>query len=328
MKVIDPGHEYLLDSYDGGEPVPLVFMKREGEGYPFNVGHHPGTNCQEVLRVLIDRVKYLQKQIPCDENHGLLTHLRGALFCLEYRAARRHGRLLHLPSENPPEIEDYPTCSGCGHIGCEGHHKAAPTPVQPPAAPQDEPDGRAVRSWDAANRCVNCDGIIYEHRQQWYHASSGYSSCGRMAVAIPVPSTPTAGAGARELAEKICKILPFPHGTTLPITAIADVISRHFPPTEATQVGVPDGFYWRGRYEHVRANAIRECVDLAKSKAEEYHATAERYAEAKRETLPEAKAIDEDSRDQCFAKYGAMIVFAADLKSLAKGEGDDGPAED
>lgn len=124
MRVIDPGHEYELDSYDGEQPNRLVFMKREGEGYPFNVGHHPGTNCQEVIRVLIDRVKYLQKQIPCDENHALLMYLRDALVCLEDRAARRHGRVLRLSDESPLEVEDYPTCAGCGHIGCEGNHKA------------------------------------------------------------------------------------------------------------------------------------------------------------------------------------------------------------
>jgi hypothetical protein len=81
----------------------------------------------------------------------------------------------------------------------------------------------------------------------------------------------------------------------------------------------------RAQRDDARANAIRECRDAANQKAEEYRATAERYAEhAKRETLPEARAIDEDSRDQCFAKHSAMIVFAAALESLAK-EGDDGP---
>jgi hypothetical protein len=124
MRAIDAGHEYELESYDGTQPNRLVFMKREGEGYPFNVGHHAGTNCQEVLRALIDRVKYLQKQIPCDENLGLLTHLRGALFCLEYRAARRHGRVLHIPSESALEVEDYAVHRLCGHIQCDGNCKA------------------------------------------------------------------------------------------------------------------------------------------------------------------------------------------------------------
>lgn len=130
MKEIDPGHEYLLSSYDGQQENRLVFMKREGEGYPFNVGHHAGTNCQEVIRALIARLKYLQSQIPCDENLGALCHLRGALTAFEWRAARRHGRVLYLPSDGPPfcEIEELPTCVTCGHVQCTAHVPPDPIP--------------------------------------------------------------------------------------------------------------------------------------------------------------------------------------------------------
>ena len=127
MKVIDPGHEYELDSYDGGEPVRLVFLKREGEGYPFNEGHHSGTNCQEVLRALIDRVKYLQKQIACEENECIINKLRSCLWEFEKRAAKRHGRASVFPWQEQYQVlpvEDQPTCAGCGHIGCNGNHKA------------------------------------------------------------------------------------------------------------------------------------------------------------------------------------------------------------
>ncbi len=116
MKEIDAGHEYELNSYDGKQPNRLVFVKREGEGYPFNVGHHPGTNCQSVIRALIARVKYLQKQIPCVENQVVIRKLRESLWHFEIRAAQRHGR--QLP-DFPIEIEAMPTCLTCGHIGCE-----------------------------------------------------------------------------------------------------------------------------------------------------------------------------------------------------------------
>lgn len=133
MKVIDPGHEYELDVYDTdrvNDPsavayivdARLRFVKREGPGYPFNVGHHAGTNCQEVIRVLIDRVQYLQKQIPCDENVVVITKLREALWQFEQRAAERHGRSLSFAAGQ--KIETLPTCKGCGHVGCEGEHKA------------------------------------------------------------------------------------------------------------------------------------------------------------------------------------------------------------
>jgi len=117
MIVTDPGHAYLLTTYDGEGHKPLVFMKREGPGFPGNVGHYPGTNCQEVLRALIDRVKYLDGQVPCEENVEILTNLRSALVWFEARAARRHG----LEVSYLVEIEDVPTCSTCGHVVCKGH---------------------------------------------------------------------------------------------------------------------------------------------------------------------------------------------------------------
>jgi hypothetical protein len=95
--------------------VLLYFVKREGEGYPGNVGHHAGTNIQDVLRALIDRVQYLDNQISDVENEFVLNDLRSALFCLEKRAANRHGRVLGISQR---EIEKHPVCSKCGHIGC------------------------------------------------------------------------------------------------------------------------------------------------------------------------------------------------------------------
>lgn len=123
MKVLDAGHEYLLDSYDGGEPVRLTFVKREGNGYPFNVGHHPGTNCQEVTRALITRTFYLDRQIRSFWNAVAVFGYRLALWSFERRAATRHGR--HLPFKFVG-LELEPTCAGCGHIGCTGagHHKS------------------------------------------------------------------------------------------------------------------------------------------------------------------------------------------------------------
>lgn len=123
MKVLDPGHRYQLASLDKKwwhfwkRPITLRFVKREGPGYPGNVGHYPGTNLQEVLRALIDRVYYLDGQISCEENDLILWHLRCSLQGLEDRAARRHGRDL---DNFTGWIEFEPTCSLCGHIGCKG----------------------------------------------------------------------------------------------------------------------------------------------------------------------------------------------------------------
>lgn len=113
---MDPGHHYELDVFDGHTDVSLRFMKRIGKGFPGNVApSYAGTNCQEVIRALIDRVKYLHGQIPHEQNGVIVDALRTALLAFEIRAAERHGRDF-VPSVT---IEHEPTCRQCGHCGCE-----------------------------------------------------------------------------------------------------------------------------------------------------------------------------------------------------------------
>lgn len=146
MIVLDPGHEYDLQLLDerktwwqrlvlaitqnparyvgtGYPGVRLRFVKREGLGYPGNIGTHDGTTLQECLRACIDRVWYLQKQIPCGENDEIIYHLRQSIRLLEHRAAERHGRQVNVPTL---AIEKLATCARCLHIGCSGtcrsHH--------------------------------------------------------------------------------------------------------------------------------------------------------------------------------------------------------------
>jgi hypothetical protein len=132
MNVLDPGHVYELDWLDGQPGVcedgdafnqmhenRLIFVKREGPGYPGNVGHHPGTNMQEVLRALIDRVRYLDQQVLHPNNTLILAHLQLAIFYLEERAAERHHREPTFDVDTP-EIENLPVCAKCRHIGCNG----------------------------------------------------------------------------------------------------------------------------------------------------------------------------------------------------------------
>jgi hypothetical protein len=127
MKVIDPGHSYalrVLDEFSAkGEVVSsLVFVKREGPGYPGNVGHHSGTTTQEVLRALIDRAHYVNGQIPDERNDDAIAHMRDAIYALEHRAAERHDRLASFEelTADYEAIEKLPTCAKCNHIGCDG----------------------------------------------------------------------------------------------------------------------------------------------------------------------------------------------------------------
>jgi len=117
VKVIDPGHEYLLDSLDGPCENRLVFVKREGEKYPGNVGRHAGTTLQEVLRALLHRARYVNGQQPCRETEFAIRYLKETIYLFEMRAARLHGRPC-------PGYEDAANgtgkCPHCGHVGCPG----------------------------------------------------------------------------------------------------------------------------------------------------------------------------------------------------------------
>lgn len=84
MNVIDPGHEYQVNSI-GDEPDQIIsFLKRvNGELI------HDGTTNEEIIKVLIDRMNYLQNQVPCVENEIAITGLTIALNSLESRTTKR-----------------------------------------------------------------------------------------------------------------------------------------------------------------------------------------------------------------------------------------------
>ena len=125
MKVLDPGHAYLLDALDVEptqrfwfDPQTLMFVKRIGERYPGNTGKpHPGVTMQEMLRVIIDRLEYVNRQIPAEENGFALFHLQSAFWWMESRAAAVRGVVL---SRGPRGIERVPACAECGHVFCSG----------------------------------------------------------------------------------------------------------------------------------------------------------------------------------------------------------------
>lgn len=125
MRVIDPGHKYALRHIDGDGEEIITYVKREGLGYPGNVGSHPGTILQEEIRAQIHRMKCLDHQKPHWRNKMIIDHFRRIMENLELRAAERHNRSPHTVMKfvdyaNGPHIEDAPYCDKCGHVGCEG----------------------------------------------------------------------------------------------------------------------------------------------------------------------------------------------------------------
>lgn len=117
MKIIDPGHEYLLIGV--GENCPdqrITRVKNEGGKYPGNVGHHPGILVQEMLRVCIDATKHLNAQGSCMETELALSAMRQALAWFEVRAARCRGT--HIEGDHADVLDNAPTCLVCGHNQC------------------------------------------------------------------------------------------------------------------------------------------------------------------------------------------------------------------
>ena len=117
MKVIDPGHHYrlnILDERAGAAPVRyLTFVKRQGSNYPGNDTSYPGTIIQDVVRCCIDRLKYVDNQIPHWANDVAIRLLRTVIWVLEVRAAERHGKGFLGSKGN---IEDEPVSSENGHL--------------------------------------------------------------------------------------------------------------------------------------------------------------------------------------------------------------------
>ena len=116
MKIIDPGHEYLLEGVGETTAQRVVFVKNEGAKYPGNAGFHGGIITQELLRVCIDRTKYLNNQGSCMETELALSAMRQALAWYEVRAARCRGT--HIEGEHADVLDAAPVCGTCGHNQC------------------------------------------------------------------------------------------------------------------------------------------------------------------------------------------------------------------
>lgn len=125
MKIIDPGHLYTLAHLDGAGTSLLRFVTRVGSNFPGNQPPaYEGSTTQEVLRALIDRQNYVDRQQPSHYNTRVLWLLREALRVLEARAASVRGdsRALARVLECLPEttyIEEVDICPTCGHLFCQ-----------------------------------------------------------------------------------------------------------------------------------------------------------------------------------------------------------------
>jgi hypothetical protein len=110
MLVVEKGHIYEVDNIDledGGERTQTItFVRRIPEAKA-----HEGTLMQELLRVLINRIHFLNEQVPHESNVRVVRNLRECLVLMEARAAQRKIEALVYPEQEP-------ACQTCGHIFC------------------------------------------------------------------------------------------------------------------------------------------------------------------------------------------------------------------
>ena len=100
MEQIDAGHKYKLKTIQGND-IELCFYKDKKH----NGGHgYDGTISQEVIRALIERQKFLDKQLKCKRNKKIIKHLRKALIEFEIRHLERLVEK-NLPVEKISTVE-------------------------------------------------------------------------------------------------------------------------------------------------------------------------------------------------------------------------------
>ena len=96
MQVTEAGHGYELMNYSVGEngllgfapgSQPVIFVSRLAGDLV-----HEGTTNEEVLAMLIDRMKFLNGKFPCRENSIVITKLEEALMWLNRRTELRQAQ--------------------------------------------------------------------------------------------------------------------------------------------------------------------------------------------------------------------------------------------
>ena len=121
MEINDPGYAYSLEilNQDDGVNTPNIIQ--------FVNKDYSGTTMQEVLRVLISKIKHEDTEFPSVFNNNIILILREAIYHLEYK----HSSFQCLMKEFYDEIrttnwskaykgiEDIIPCNKCGYFVCK-----------------------------------------------------------------------------------------------------------------------------------------------------------------------------------------------------------------
>jgi hypothetical protein len=94
MKILTPGHKYEVVNFEHPE-VPgqtIQFIQKTYAGHGPLQTEHDGTTNEELLRVLVDRLRTMGEKLPSRENSIAITKCEEALLWLEKRTADRKSR--------------------------------------------------------------------------------------------------------------------------------------------------------------------------------------------------------------------------------------------
>lgn len=95
MTILTPGHRYIahnLDDKANGQTIQFIEKVPFQEDPTKLVTVNDGTTNEELLKILIDRIAFLQAKHACRENAIVLTKLEESLMWLNKRTADRVTR--------------------------------------------------------------------------------------------------------------------------------------------------------------------------------------------------------------------------------------------
>lgn len=91
MIINEPAYDYWLHNFESNECQTLLFIKKEEvDGELITV--QEGTTNEEVLEVLIHRLKILMEKLPSRETALAITNAEQALMWLERRTKNREDQ--------------------------------------------------------------------------------------------------------------------------------------------------------------------------------------------------------------------------------------------
>lgn len=94
MKILVQGHRYQVDSFEGENPQIIQFIhkepKKEGSAELRTI--NDGTTNEELIRVLIDRMTFLNNKFHSYDNDIVILRLKEALLWLGKRTTDRMNR--------------------------------------------------------------------------------------------------------------------------------------------------------------------------------------------------------------------------------------------